>query len=646
VKPVGRLSGDLLAKVISSIPRERVRNFAVIAHVDHGKSSLSTAILEQTDILQAGGDPLYTDKLQVEKERGITVKSQTASLFFRHPAHPNQPYLLNLIDTPGHVDFSYEVSRSLSACEGAVLLVDASKGVQAQTMANFLKAFELDLSLIPVVNKIDLPSADVPRVCRQMFAAFDFPERDIVRVSAKNGVGVQDVLCSVVDRLPPPAGSEEAPLRALLFDSWYDRHRGVISLVRMIDGRMQHGDQVKMAATQNTYTVQTVGVLHPEQTPTGLLRAGQVGYVVLGMKDRGEALVGDTLMGVEEHQQVEPLPGFAAQKPMVFAGIFPEDSGELNSLNVAIQKLTLNDPSVTVRRESNGPLGAGFHCGFLGLLHMDVFMQRLEQEHGASLIATAPTVPYRVLLRDGTEREVDNAADFPSPADLTQCSEPWVECKVVMPTKYLQDVAQLVMERRGHQLDQERLDDSEDNDVQGSDLAARQSAGTEGGDVVQHEARSVVTYAMPLGEVVVDFYDHLKQLTAGYASLDYEETGYEPAELVKLEIHVNQEVVPPLSLVVHREKAIAHGRKLVNKLKEVISRDLFQIQIQAVVGGKVVASHRLSALRKDVTAKCYGGDVTRKMKLRAAQKEGKKRMRTFGKVRLSQEAFFTVLKTR
>jgi elongation factor 4 len=458
-------------------------------------------------------------------------------------------------------------------------------------MANFLKAFELDLTMIPVVNKIDLPSADVPRVCREMYGAFDFPPEEIVRVSAKNGVGVEEVLCAVVDRVPAPSGDEGSPLRALLFDSWYDRHRGVISLVRMMDGRMQAGDRVRMSATENAYTVQTVGLLHPEQTPTKVLRAGHVGYVVLGMKDRAEALVGDTLTGAEEAECVQPLPGFLPQKPMVFAGIFPEDSGELNSLNVAIQKLTLSDPSVTVRRDSNGPLGAGFHCGFLGLLHMDVFMQRLEQEHGASLIATAPTVPYHVWMRDGSEREVDNAADFPSPADFTQCTEPWVECKVVSPTRYVQSIAQMVMDRRGYQVDQESLDDHD------GDLVHSTSA---------QGARSVVTYAMPLGEVVVDFYDHLKQLTAGYASLDYEETGYEPADLVKLEIHVNQEVVPPLSLVVHREKAVAHGRKLVNKLKEVIKRDLFQIQIQAVIGGKVIASQRLTALRKDVTAKCYG----------------------------------------
>jgi translation factor GUF1, mitochondrial len=590
-----------------------IRNFSIIAHIDHGKSTLADRLLELTETISSRShNEQFLDKLQVERERGITVKAQTASLFYEYKG---QIYLLNLIDTPGHVDFSYEVSRSLYACQGAILLVDAAQGVQAQTMANFYLAFDQDLEIIPIINKIDMQMADPEKVEREMAKAFDIHKEDVLLVSAKTGQGLENVLPAVIERVSPPTGKSDCDLKALLFDSWYDEYRGVICLIELIDGRVEKGDRVCSAYTGQEYEVLDLGLMYPDPHPTNALYTGQVGFVITGMKTVREAHTGDTFF--HKKKPVEPLPGFRPAKPMVFAGIYPVDTSELESVRDAIEKLTLNDPSVHVEKESSTALGLGFRCGFLGLLHMDVFKQRLEQEYEASIITTAPTVLYKVVLTNGKEEDVENPSNFPEGSKIKEVLEPIVTATVIVPKEYLGNILKLCQDRRGEQTDLTYLD----------------------------EDRVVLKYNLPLNEIVVDFYDKLKSLSAGYASFDYEESGYKVSNLVKMDILLNGKPVDALSVIVHRDSSVFIGRNLVARLRKVIPRQMFEVAIQAAIGAKIIARESISALRKNVTAKCYGGDITRKRKLLEKQKEGKKKLKKVGNVDLPQEAFLTVLKT-
>jgi translation factor GUF1, mitochondrial len=593
---------------------ENIRNFSIIAHIDHGKSTLADRLLEVTGTIVSGHvkNAQMLDKLQVERERGITVKAQTASLFYEYNG---QIYLLNLIDTPGHVDFSYEVSRSLYACQGAVLLVDAAQGVQAQTMANFFLAFEQNLEIIPAINKIDMANADPERIAGEMLKAFDIHKQDLLHISAKTGLNVEDVLKAVIERVKPPVGDENKPFKALLFDSWFDEYRGVICLIEVIDGTITKGDKIISAHTGHDYEVLDIGLMYPEPLQKGALYTGQVGFLIAGMKTVKEARVGDTLCHLGN--AVEPLPGFKPAKSMVFAGIYPVDTSEFELIRDAIEKLTLNDPSVHVEKESSVALGLGFRCGFLGLLHMDVFKQRLEQEYNASIITTSPTVLYKVLLTNGEEMMIENPADFPEQVKIEEVYEPIVTATIITPKIYLGGLIKLCEDRRGEQLEMTFLD----------------------------EDRLVLRYKLPLNEIITDFYDKLKSLSAGYASFDYELAGYIASDLVKMNILLNGKPVDALSVIVHEDKAYQIGRRLTKKLREVIHRQMFEVAIQAAIGAKIIARESVSAMRKDVTAKCYGGDISRKRKLLEKQKEGKKKMKQVGNVELPQEAFLTVLKS-
>ncbi|XP_027691871.1 translation factor GUF1, mitochondrial isoform X2 [Vombatus ursinus] len=557
---------------MSKFPVENVRNFGIIAHVDHGKSTLADRLLELTGtIAKTDHNKQVLDKLQVERERGITVKAQTASLFYNYGG---KLYLLNLIDTPGHVDFNYEVSRSLSACQGVLLVVDANEGIQAQTVANFFLAFEAQLSIIPVINKIDLKNADPERVEKQIEKMFDIPSDECIKISAKLGTNIERVLQAVIERIAPPKVSRENPLKALVFDSTFDQYRGVIANVALFDGVVSKGDKIVSAYTQKTYEVNEVGILSPDEQRTQKLYAGQVGYLIAGMKDVTEAQIGDTLY--LHKQPVEPLPGFKSAKPMVFAGMYPIDQSEYNNLKSAIEKLTLNDSSVTVHRDSSLALGAGWRLGFLGLLHMEVFNQRLEQEYNASVILTTPTVPYKAVLSS----------------------------------------AKLIKARRAVQKNMVFIDQN----------------------------RVMLKYLFPLNEIVVDFYDSLKSLSSGYASFDYEDAGYQTADLVKMDILLNGNPVEELVTIVHKEKAHPIGKSICERLKDTIPRQLFEIAIQAAIGSKIIARETVKAYRKNVLAKCYGGDITRKMKLLKRQAEGKKRMRKVGNIEVPKDAFIRVLK--
>uniref|UniRef100_A0A2I3NEB3 GTP binding elongation factor GUF1 n=1 Tax=Papio anubis TaxID=9555 RepID=A0A2I3NEB3_PAPAN len=559
---------------MSRFPVENIRNFSIVAHVDHGKSTLADRLLELTGTIdKTKNNKQVLDKLQVERERGITVKAQTASLF--HNCEGKQ-YLLNLIDTPGHVDFSYEVSRSLSACQGVLLVVDANEGIQAQTVANFFLAFEAQLSVIPVINKIDLKNADPERVENQIEKVFDIPSDECIKISAKLGTNVESVLQAVIERIPPPKVHRKNPLRALVFDSTFDQYRGVIANVALFDGVVSKGDKIVSAHTQKTYEVNEVGVLNPNEQPTHKLYAGQVGYLIAGMKNVTEAQIGDTLY--LHKQPVEPLPGFKSAKPMVFAGMYPIDQSEYNNLKSAIEKLTLNDSSVTVHRDSSLALGAGWRLGFLGLLHMEVFNQRLEQEYNASVILTTPTVPYKAVLSS----------------------------------------SKLIKARRAVQKNMIFIDQN----------------------------RVMLKYLFPLNEIVVDFYDSLKSLSSGYASFDYEDAGYQTAELVKMDILLNGNTVEELVTVVHKDKAHSIGKAICERLKDSLPRQLFEIAIQAAIGSKIIARETVKAYRKNVLAKCYGGDITRKMKLLKRQAEGKKKLRKIGNVEVPKDAFIKVLKTQ
>lgn len=591
---------------------DKIRNFSVIAHIDHGKSTLSDRLLEMTGtISDREKHEQFLDKLQVEKERGITVKAQTASMFYEYKG---EIYLLNLIDTPGHVDFSYEVSRSLYACQGALLLVDAAQGVQAQTMANFYLAFEQELTIIPVINKVDMAAADPNRVIDQMVKLFDFKKEDMILTSAKTGLGMKEVLDAIVERITAPSGNTDKPLKALLFDSWFDEYRGVICLIEVHDGIIKKGDNITLAQSGKRYEVLELGLMSPDQVQKNALYPGQVGYLITGMKTVKEARVGDTIYHTKK--AVEPLPGFKPAKPMVFAGIYPTVSAEFEDLQDAIEKLTLNDASVTVEKKSSDALGLGFRCGFLGLLHMDVFKQRLEQEYNLDVIATAPSVLYKLKMKNGDELHIERPSDFPDPSKIETIFEPIIDATIILPKKYLGNIIHLCEEKRGIQKNMTYMD----------------------------EDRVILQYKLPLNEVATDFYDQLKSLSSGYASFDYEESEYEPSDLVKMDILLNGKAVDALSVIVHKEKAYVLGRELAEKLRKVIPRQLFEIAVQAAIGAKIIARESIKALRKQVTAKCYGGDVTRKRKLIEKQKAGKKRMKRVGNVDIPQEAFLTILK--
>jgi elongation factor 4 len=598
---------------LSKFTPDKVRNFSIIAHIDHGKSTLADRLLEVTGtISDRVKNEQFLDKLQVEKERGITVKAQTASMFYEYKG---QIYLLNLIDTPGHVDFSYEVSRSLYACQGALLLVDASQGVEAQTMANFFLAFDQDLTIVPVINKIDMAAADPDRVAAQIKSLFDFDASQIIRASGKSGLGMNDILNAVVEQIPAPTSSLETPLKALLFDSWFDEYRGVICLIALKDGVIKKGDRIALAQAHDTYEVLELGLMYPELTPMDALYAGQVGYLITGMKTVKEARVGDTIY--HERKPVTPFPGFKPAKPMVFAGIYPVDNDDFEALRDAIEKMTLNDASLTVEKKTSVALGLGFRCGFLGLLHMDVFRQRIEQEYGLSVIATAPSVLYKVkMAHTGETVDIESPSDFPDVQKIDEVYEPIISATIIVPTQYLGNLIKLCEEKRGIQTDLKYMD----------------------------EHRVILKYKLPLNEVATDFYDQLKSVSSGYASFDYEESGYEAADLVKMDILLNGKPVDALSAIVHRSKAQYIGRELCEKLRAVIPRQLFEVIIQAALGSKILARESIAPLRKDVTAKCYGGDISRKRKLLEKQKEGKKRMKQVGNVEVPQEAFLSILK--
>ncbi|KYQ89677.1 GTP-binding protein [Tieghemostelium lacteum] len=615
---------------ISSYPPERIRNFSIIAHIDHGKTTLSTKLLSLTgtlpkNIYGSGEESLeqreknenrreqYLDKLQVEKERGITVKAQTCSMIYKN-AKDQKQYLLNLIDTPGHVDFNYEVTRSLMACQGALLVIDACQGVQAQTMANYYLALESGLEVIPVINKIDLPTANVERVKEELRSVFGFHPDDAILVSAKTGVGIKDILPAVIDRIPPPTASLNKPFKGLLFDSWFDRFRGVICLVNVRDGVVKKGDMIVSAGSQQTYEVFDIGIMHPEQKSTGALYPGQVGYVTPGMKTSKEARVGDTFF--KKDHPVEALPGFKPARQMVFAGVYPVDSEDYADLKESFEKLQLTDSSISTSNERSVALGMGFRCGFLGLLHMDVVLQRLEQEYGQVVIATPPTVPYKVIRTDGTEETISNPAEYPASEYVEKTLEPMITAQIVTPNDYFGGISKLAIDSRGIQLDHESLENG----------------------------RSRLTYQFPLSEIITDFYDNLKRISSGYANLDYEDAGYQESDVVKVKVMLNGEEVDSLSSIVHRSRATTHSRKLVKRLKGVIERQMFVVAIQAAVGNDIMARETISAMRKDVTAKCYGGDITRRRKLLDKQKEGKKRMKKMGCVELSQEGFLKLMK--
>lgn len=598
---------------LRSFTPDRVRNFSIIAHIDHGKSTLSDRLLEYTGtITERQKKEQFLDKLQVERERGITVKAQTASMFY---TYNGITYLLNLIDTPGHVDFSYEVSRSLYACQGALLLVDVAQGVQAQTMANFYLAFGQNLKIIPVLNKIDLPTADIERVTHELETLFDFEQSEMIPASAKSGIGITDILQHIITEIPAPESNPQADLKALLFDSWFDEYRGVICLIAIKDGVIKKGDKVSLAQTNENYDVLEIGLMYPEPTQMQALYAGQVGYLITGMKTVREARIGDTVF--HYRKPVEPFPGFKPAKPVVFAGIYPVESEEFEQLQVAIEKLTLNDASVSVEKKTSAALGLGFRCGFLGLLHMEVFKQRLEQEYGMSVIATAPSVLYKIKLKHvDTILSIENPSEFPDPGTIEEIYEPIIDATIILPSTYLGGILKLCEERRGTQQDMNFIDPT----------------------------RVILKYRLPLNEIATDFYDQLKSISSGYASFDYEQAGYEPAKLVKMDILLNGKAVDALSCIVHADNAYYIGRDLAERLRKAIPRQLYEVIIQAAIGAKVIARERIAPLRKDVTAKCYGGDITRKRKLLEKQKEGKKKMKQVGTVEVPQEAFLSILK--
>ncbi len=594
---------------------ERIRNFSIIAHVDHGKSTLADRLLEFTGaISERERREQLLDTLEIERERGITIKMQAVRMLYR--ADDGELYRLHLIDTPGHVDFSYEVSRALAACEGALLLVDATQGIEAQTVANFWKAVEQDLVIIPVINKIDLPAAEPDRVIKQIEDLLGLPAEEVILASAKEGIGVEEILKAIVERIPPPKGDPEKPLKALIFDSYYDPYRGAVAFVRIFDGEVKPGDRIRLFSTGKEYEITEVGAQTPRMTRFEKLSAGDVGYISASIKDVRDIRIGDTITSAVRPAP-EPVPGFRPAKPMVFAGIYPTEETTFEELRDALEKYAINDSAIVYEPESSPALGMGFRVGFLGLLHMEIVQERLEREYGVKIINTAPNVIYRVRKKhSGEVYEVRNPSEFPdNPGLVESVEEPYVLVTVITPKEYVGGIMQLCQEKRGEQKSFSYMD----------------------------ENTVLLEYELPLSEVIMDFHDRIKTLSRGYASYDYEFVGYKPSDLVKLHVLINKKPVDALSFVVHREKAYRRARLIVEKLKETIPRQLFEIHIQAAIGGKVIASERIKPLRANVTAKCYGGDVTRKKKLLEKQKEGKKRMKRFGNVSLPQEAFLSVL---
>ncbi|WP_124111923.1 translation elongation factor 4 [Palleronia sp. THAF1] len=591
-----------------------IRNFSIVAHIDHGKSTLADRLIQLTGtVAERDMQAQMLDSMDIERERGITIKANTVRI--EYPAKDGHTYILNLIDTPGHVDFAYEVSRSMQAVEGSLLVVDASQGVEAQTLANVYTAMEADHEIVPVLNKVDLPAADVERVRTQIEDVIGIEAHDAVEISAKTGLGIPDVLEAIVQRLPAPTeGDRDAPLKAMLVDSKYDQYLGVIVIVRIIDGTLKKGDRIRMMKTGGTYDVDDVGIYRPAMTAVKELGPGEIGYLNASIKQVRDTRVGDTITH-EKKPCATALPGFKPSIPVVFCGLFPVDTNDFEDMRDAIEKLALNDASFTSEMETSAALGFGFRCGFLGLLHLEVIRDRLEREYDIDLITTAPSVIYHVYLKDGTRTDLHNPADMPDMTLVDRIEEPRIKATILVPDEYLGDVLKLCQDRRGIQLD-------------------LTYAGT----------RAMVVYDLPLNEVVFDFYDRLKSVTKGYASFDYQMIGYREDALVKMQILVNDEPVDALSMMVHRDRAEGRGRAMCEKLKDLIPRHMFKIPIQAAIGGRVIARETLSAMRKDVTAKCYGGDATRKKKLLEKQKAGKKKMRQFGKVEIPQEAFINALK--
>jgi GTP-binding protein LepA len=594
-------------------PLSRIRNFSIIAHIDHGKSTLADRLIQLCGGLSAREmKEQVLDSMDIERERGITIKAQTVRLDYR--ARDDELYELNLIDTPGHVDFAYEVNRSLAAVEGSLLVVDATQGVEAQTLANVYQALDNDHEVVPVLNKIDLPAAEPDRVRQQIEDVIGLDAHDALEISAKTGKGVEDVLEAIVHRLPPPKGEAHAPLKALLIDSWYDAYLGVVVLVRIFDGTLHKGQRIRLMSTGAAYQVDRVGIFRPKQEMRDRLGPGEIGFFTASIRQVADTRVGDTVTD-EKKPASAPLAGFKPAQPVVFCGLFPVDASEFENLREAVGKLRLNDASFTYEMETSAALGFGFRCGFLGLLHLEIIRERLEREFNLDLIATAPSVIYRVYLTDGTMKELHNPADMPEPQKIAKIEEPWIEATILVPDEHLGSVLKLCEDRRG-----------------------RQKTLTYAG------SRAMLVYELPLNEVVFDFYDRLKSVSRGYASFDYHIIGYEEGDLVKMALLVNNEPVDALSVIVNRSRAEARGRAMVEKLKDLIPRHLFKIPIQAAIGSKVIARETISALRKDVTAKCYGGDITRKRKLLDKQKAGKKKMRSFGRVEIPQEAFIAALK--
>jgi GTP-binding protein LepA len=594
-------------------PQEHIRNFSIIAHIDHGKSTLADRLIQLTGGLSSREmKEQVLDSMDIERERGITIKAQTVRLDYK--AKDGKTYQLNLIDTPGHVDFTYEVSRSLAACEGSLLVVDASQGVEAQTLANVYKALDNNHDIVPVLNKIDLPAAEPDRVRQQIEDVIGLDASEALEISAKSGLGIEDVLEAIVTRLPAPKGDPDAPLKALLIDSWYDLYLGVVVLVRVIDGKLAKGQRIKLMGTGGIYTVDRTGIFRPKQEARDNLGPGEIGFFTAAIKQVADTRVGDTVTD-EKKPTAQPLAGFKEAQPVVFCGLFPVDSALFEDLREAMGKLRLNDASFQYEMETSAALGFGFRCGFLGLLHLEIIRERLEREFNIDLITTAPSVIYHLHMADGAVTEMHNPADMPDVVKIDRMEEPWIAATILVPDEYLGAVLKLCEDRRGRQK-----------------------------NLSYAGSRAMLVYELPLNEVVFDFYDRLKSISRGYASFDYNMIGYEEGDLVKMSILVNAEPVDALSMIVHRSRAMQRGRVMCEKLKELIPRHLFQIPIQAALGGKVIARETISAMRKDVTAKCYGGDISRKRKLLDKQKEGKKKMRQFGRVDIPQEAFIAALK--
>ena len=598
------------------MPIENTRNFSIIAHIDHGKTTLSDRLLEATQTIdERQKQDQLLDSMDLERERGITIKSHPVTMHYR--AKNGKSYKLNLLDTPGHVDFSYEVSRSLAACEGALLLIDAAQGVEAQTVANVHLAMQQELMIIPVINKIDLPSADLPKANKQLEDIIAIPAEEAIPASAKMGIGIEDILEAIVERVPPPSEhSDDQLLRASVFDSMFDTYRGVVSYVRVFSGTIRRGMGIRMMSTGKTYEVKEVGVFTPKMQKEDMLESGDVGYVIANMKTSTEVKIGDTITESQKPAP-EPLPGFKEIQPLVFSGIYPVTSDDFEQLKLAMGKLQINDAAFHYQAESSAALGFGFRCGFLGLLHMEIIQERLRREYEMDVISTYPSVIYEVTKTNGEEVLVDNPTFLPDPSVIEEIREPVVRVFLMTPNEFIGDMMQLMMEKRGMIENTETLDDT----------------------------RVMLTAILPLNEILVDFNDRMKSLSRGYASMDYEHAGYQAAKLVKMDILINAEPVDAFSTIAHKDKAQGHGRQLCKKLREVIPRQMFAVPIQAAVGGKVIARETISAMRKNVTAKCYGGDITRKRKLLEKQKEGKKKMKMFGKVNIPQEAFIQVLKT-